>query len=59
MADAEKTVAEQAARLRDLSCKAQLDLFEMPVTVVAEYPDMLEEYNQMREQLDEVSYDYR
>ena len=52
LSDAEKTVSDQASRLKELSSKAFLDLFDVQFKVVADYPDMLEEYNQMREKLE-------
>lgn len=45
LADAEKTMIDQATRLKELSSKAFLDLIEVQLNVVADYPDMLEEYN--------------
>jgi len=45
LSDAEKTVSNQASRLKELSSKAFLDLFDVQFKVVADYPDMLEEYN--------------
>jgi hypothetical protein len=30
----------------------------VPISLVAEYPDMLEEYTQMKDQVEELSFDY-
>jgi len=37
-----------------LSTKAQLDLFTVPITIVADYPDMFIEYHSAKDQLEEI-----
>lgn len=46
-------------RLKELSCKAQLDLVEAPIRIVADKQDILGEYNQLKEMLEQVQFDYQ
>jgi hypothetical protein len=47
-------ISEQSIRLKELSAKAQLDLVDVKIKIVADYPDMLNEYKEMKELLEEI-----
>ena len=47
-------ISEQSIRLKELSAKAQLDLVDVKIKIVADYPDMLNEYKEIKELLEEI-----
>jgi hypothetical protein len=47
-------ISDQSTKLKELSAKAQLDLVDVKIKIVADYPDMLNEYKEMKELLEEI-----
>jgi hypothetical protein len=47
-------ISDQSTKLKELSAKALLDLVDVKIKIVADYPDMLNEYKEMKELLEEI-----